>query len=312
MKDKSLYEIEISILADEFFALPKDDASVSAVRNTVKEKLFIVLWKYYTQVQYKACESNGEKICEVYSGIIGITIASCMENYKYNTHYNFLHYVNAAVKNEISRERQRNYLQGIKVPQKIKRLWHDLSNLATSKQIPLDDRKNIFAIGVMLGKNEAEIQQAIDYGMMTITSNIMHVNGKEIDVFDTITSNALVPEEIFERQEANIKHIEQFKFIDAVFSKKQDRVKKYLSALLTLELYKALLLVFETQGKEEKFSFIDKTLFNELHVKELHREKLPTQQEIARRFSKDKTDASRALNNFLAEVKKYAEKLSTL
>lgn len=312
MKEKSLYEKEISILTDEFFALPKDDARVSAVRNTVKEKLFIVLWKYYTQVQYKACESNGEKICEVYSGIIGITIASCMENYKYNTHHNFLHYVNAAVKNEISRERQRNYLQGIKVPQKIKRLWHDLSNLATSKQIPLDDRENIFAIGVTLGKNKTEIQQAIDYGMMTITSNIMHVKGKEIDVFDIITSNALLPEEIFEQQEANIKHIEQFKFIDAVFSKKQDRVKKYLSALLTLELYKALSLVFETQGKEEKFSFIDKTLFNELHVKELHREKLPTQQEIARRFGKDKTDASRALNNFLAEVKKYTEKLSTL
>lgn len=301
-------ESEITYLANEFFSISKEDNVLTSHRTTLKGKLWIALWQYYKEIQYTGCENNDEVIAEKYSGIIHTTIANAMETYKCEKETPFLHYVNAAVKNEISRERQKSYLHGLKVPQKIFRQWKQLVQLAHSRGIDIRDIHKMRQLGSLLGYSENVLEHVLDFGNVTICSDRITVDGKESSAFDMLESDIGSPEKEFEKKEAMKTVLHQFFIIDSVFSKKQERVKAYVSALLTLQFYRAVSLLFQTNEKQETFSFIDANLFNELQEKESRGEKLPAQQDIAWRFGKDKTDASRTLNRFLDDVKKEVGK----
>lgn len=305
MNKKTLYETEIIECAEGFFSLAKDDTDVSSLRQTARDKLLIALWNYYKEVQYTKYEETGERTFERYSDVISITIAYCLKSYKQGDKSNFLHYVNAAVKKEILREQYNNSLHGIKFPKKTKQLWNKLRHLAYSKQIPLDDRKKMRQLGNILGESETEIDAALNFGKFRVHPDTVQCDGEEKSLFDFCTSDMLTPEKNLESRTDIAQRIAQFKCIDKVFSQKQKRVKEYVSALLTCKFYPALSLLFKTNGKKEDFAFVDEQLYAELEEKEAAGEELFTQQEIARRFGKDKTDASRTLGNFTTELKKY-------
>ena len=310
-KTKENFEAEIKYLADEFFSIPKEDNSLISKRNTLKEKLWIALWRYYKEIQYTGYEDDDEIIAEKYSDVINSTIAKTMEAYKIEKEVPFLHYVNAAVKNEISRERQKNYLHGLKVPQKILRQWKLLLQLAHSRGIDSRDINKMRELGSMLGCSKNVLEQVLDFGKVTICSDIITIDGKERSVFDQLKSDIGNPEKEFEKQEDKNEEIKtafhQFRIIDEIFKKKQKRVKPYLSALLTLLLFYDLVTLNTQLNTKPKFSFVDIALYDELQEIQIKGGSNPTQQDIALRFGKMKSDASRTLKNFLEEVKKNCQ-----
>ncbi|UTY25739.1 hypothetical protein [Treponema denticola] len=306
---KENFEAEIKYLADEFFSISKEDNNLASKRNTLKEKLWIALWRYYKEIQYTGYEYDDEIIAEKYSDVINSTIAKTMEAYKIEKEAPFLHYVNAAVKNEISRERQKNYLHGLKVPQKILRQWKLLLQLAHSRGIDSRDINKMRELGSMLGYSKNVLEQVLDFGKVTICSDIITIDGKERSVFDQLKSDIGNPEKEFEKQEDKNQEIKtafhQFRIIDEIFNKKQKRVKKYLSALLTLKFYPGLIILTKMNGSKQEFAFIDLELYADLEEVEVKGGSLPSQQDIASLFGRDKTDASRTLNEFLKELKKF-------
>lgn len=306
-KTKENFEAEIKYLADEFFSIPKEDNSLISKRNTLKEKLWIALWMYYKEIQYTGYEYDGEILAEKYSDVINCTIAKTMEAYKIEKETPFLHYVNAAVKNEISRERQKDYLHGLKVPQKIFRQWKLLVHLAHVRGIDDSDINKMRELGVTLGIPKNVLEQVLEFGKIKITGDSITVDGKKINVFDTVQSNIRNPEVELEKKEDTQTVFWRFKIIDEFFGKKQERVKPYLSALLTLLLFYDLATLNTQLNTKPKFSFVDIALYDELQEIQIKGGSHPTQQDIALRFGKMKSDASRTLKNFLEEVKKNCQ-----
>ena len=306
---KENFEAEIKYLADEFFSISKEDNYLASKRNTLKEKLWIALWRYYKEIQYTGYEYDDEIIAEKYSDVINSTIAKTMEAYKIEKEVPFLHYVNAAVKNEISRERQKDYLHGLKVPQKIFRQWKLLVHLAHSRGIDIRDINKMRELGSMLSYSKNVLEQVLDFGKVTICSDIITIDGKERSVFDQLKSDIGNPENELEKTEELEAVLHRFTIMDNFFQKKQERVKKYLSALLTLKFYSDLVILTKMNGSKQKFAFIDLELYVELEKIEVKGITLPSQQDIASLFGRDKTDASRTLNEFLKEIE---EKVSTL
>ncbi|UTC77676.1 hypothetical protein E4O04_06550 [Treponema sp. OMZ 799] len=306
---KENFEAEIKYLADEFFSIPKEDNSIASKRNTLKTELWIELWRYYKEIQYTGLENDDEITAEKYSDVINDTISKSMEAYKIEKETPFLHYVNAAVKNEISRERQKEYLHGLKVPQKIFRQWKELVQLAHSRGIDIRDINKMRELGSLLHYSENILEQVLDLGKVKIGSDQTKIDGKERSVFDILESSIGNPEKGFEKKEELEAVLHRFIIMDNFFQKKQERVKKYLSALLTLEFFSALDALNKMIGQKQNFSFVDLELYAELEEIEVKGFKVPAKQDIAARFKRDKTDASRTLKNFLKEIE---EKVSTL
>jgi hypothetical protein len=306
--DRSEYEARIQQAAEDFFHLNKDDEACYAARDAKKGQLWIVLWNYY-KVLYSRRETDGERIYSVYSGVINECIGKCIEGYKPDAGKPFLHYINATVKYEIARERKKTKLKGLKIPLKISQLWNNIISLAQARGYDASDTEKLFQIGKLLRKSEKEIRQAIDFGLTNITPDISVINGTEISALASCKSDIGNPECDYESLLEIQERIKQFTVINECFKVKQERIKPYLSALLTREFYPALDSLVKMSGTQVDFLFVDAVLFDELRDVCATGEKFPSQQEIAARFKRDKTDASRMLNTFLKEIRK---KVSTL
>ena len=301
--DRSEYEVRIQQAAEDFFHLNKDDEACYAARDAKKGQLWIALWNYY-KILYGRRETDGERIYSVYSGVINECIGKCIEGYKPDAGKPFLHYINATVKYEIARERKKTKLKGLKIPLKISQLWNNIISLAQARGYDVFDTEKLFQIGKLLGKSEKEIRQAIDFGLTKITPDISVINGTEISALASCTSDIGNPECDYESLLEIQERIKQFTVINECFKVKQERIKPYLSALLTREFYPALDSLVKMSGTQVDFLFVDAVLFDELRDVCTAGEKFPSQQDIAKRFNRVKTDASRMLNTFLKEIRK--------
>ena len=306
--NRSEYETRIQQAAEDFFYLNKSDEEYYAIRESKKGELWIAVWTYY-KVLYSRREISGERIYSVYSGVINECIGKCIEGYKPDVGKPFLHYINAAVKHEIARERKKTKLRGLTIPLKISQLWNKIISLAQARGYDVSDTEKLFQIGKLLGKSEKEIRQAIDFGLTKITPDISVINGTEISVLASCKSDIGNPECDYDSRLETEERIKQFAVINECFKVKQKRIKPYLSALLTREFYPALDSLLKASGTQVDFLFVDTVLFDELRGVCAAGNRLPSQQEIAARFNRDKTDASRMLNTFLKEIRK---KVSTL
>ncbi|PID27388.1 MAG: hypothetical protein CR982_05440 [Candidatus Cloacimonadota bacterium] len=293
MIKKERYEEEIEELSVLFFSFDKIDKGLSREREKVKLKLWIVLWNYYKSIYT-------DKKIELYSGVINETIANCFISYKIDSETPFLYYTNSAIKKEIERESQKDSYKGIKIPQKTEKNGRRLKKLA--KQKGLTEDYQIVDLGKSLGLEIDDIQEAIDFNKtksnLTISDNYKSDKCEEISIIDKVAYEKYTPENIFENRENCLNILE---VIESTFLKKQHRVQKYLSALLTFYFFDDLISL-ENKEIELTYKFIDKVLFNELNSLS-YNHSLPNQKDIAKRFGKDKTDASRTLRKFLNEIK---------
>ena len=72
-----------------------------------------------------------------------------------------------------------------------------------------------------------------------------------------------------------------------------------------MKFYPDLVILTKMNGRKQDFAFIDFELYADLEEIEVKGGSHPSQQDIASRFGRDKTDASRTLNEFLKELKKF-------
>ncbi len=242
---KKQFELKIEDLAIKFFAINKNDESLSSKRKTLKNKLWVLMIEYYKLVyRFFIVEENKNYYENI--DIITDTSLTCLENYNSELEIAFLHYSNSAVKKELK--------------------YQKLKNSREVSDIMKDE------------------------------------NGKEISTFDLIESKLHNPIIDFELKESRERAMELLEIIDKCFLNKQERVKKYLSALLTHKLFDAIS-ILENYNNNIDFQFISSKLYQELNAINKP-QAFPKQQDIAKRFGKDKTDASRALKKFFIDVEK--------
>lgn len=301
-KTRQEYEAKIEQLSREFFNLPSEE-SCSVLRMTLRNKLWVEIWNYCKYSQYVRKENSGESRAEKYSGIINETIYKCFELFNPGKGTFFTSYLNAAISKEISREQQRENLCGMNVPSRIRNLWRQLQNLSEYQGISGSNAAEIMKLGISIGIPEKDIENAITWGKTVIISDIVrNSDGEEYSLFNSckcvIDTKEDILDTIFETY--NEKTHEIFVLVDDLFRDRQERIKPYLSALLTLKFFDFL--VDLENHLKIRYIFIDQFLYNEL--KECLKAGIlyPSQQDIAKRFKKDKTDASRTTAKFLKEV----------
>ncbi|QEJ98276.1 hypothetical protein [Treponema phagedenis] len=305
---KEKYEEEIQKLVDEFCSLSKDTIDYSAKRETIRNKLLTILCYYYNLIYNKPFSK--------YYGDIAFVIVNCLKSYRKERGTPFLHYLNTSLHHEISKQKKESYSHGLKVSQKITRLRSQLFKLADTKQIATDDTEKLLKLALTIGISKADFEKVIKYENIKFAHDKTNKDGTVQDRFDNIKSTDTAPEYLLEKKlelSANKeKRYKQLKFIDEAFSQKQDRVKKYLSKLLTLKLYNDLLNAKYNLSIPINFSFVDTKFFDELEEHRKNKTRFPTQEDIAKSLNRDKTDASRTLNSFFKKIKKDINKLSTL
>jgi hypothetical protein len=86
-----------------------------------------------------------------------------------------------------------------------------------------------------------------------------------------------------------------FDVIERVFCKKQERVKQYLSALITAKHYDEILRF----GFKKRYAFVYMPIIKDAMKNRGH---APSQKGVAEYFNKKEADASRTLNKFFKEV----------
>lgn len=308
---KTEIEDKIKKIGDYFFSLDKNNEETSEEYKTYRNKLLTEIWNYYKNFQYNKKCNDGESLSEKYSGVINETAINCIKKYKPDVKSELLHYLNKSISNAIHKEIHKDNLCGIKIPRSDYYLWKEIKKLAYYKKITLNDYKKLYTLGEQLGKSKNEIKKALDYGKLHIIDNEnINKNGETISIFESIKSNSYdnskVIENIIKRDEID----KFFQIVEEIFLNKQDRIKPYLSALLTLEYIKELIEYGITIKKNPEYAFIDEELYNEFKNKIKTCQKGLNQQEIAKRFGRDKTDASRTLKKIKGEINKKKCQLS--
>jgi len=310
-KSRWEYESSIEKLAEEFFCLSSEE-SYNILKKTLRNKLWTEIWYYCKNCQYARRESTGEEsLAEKYSGIINETIYKCFEAFNPKKGKSFISYLNAAMAKEISREKQIDYMHGMNISSRTRSLWKHLQNLAEYQGISSNNISEITKLGISIGKTEKEIRNAFIWGRVNISSDIvLNSNGEEYSLFDYCAfpkkheDDPL--EKVFETKNDYTHGI--FCSIEGEFCKKQERTKPFISALLTLKFFTCLLEIENYPKNAKSFLFIDSSLYNELKECTNSKKPYPTQQDIAKRFKKEKTDASRTINRFLSEVQSTLHK----
>jgi hypothetical protein len=122
-------------------------------------------------------------------------------------------------------------------------------------------------------------------------SHLQTQEGEDFSLIDSQASPYLNPEdEVTEKD--RIRTI--FNAFDDVFKNKQERVKPYLSKLISREYFEDIVRFLG------KYSFVDVEMVKSVLF---HKETLPSQKDIAEMFGRHEADASRTINNFKKEVK---------
>jgi hypothetical protein len=96
-----------------------------------------------------------------------------------------------------------------------------------------------------------------------------------------------------------------FDAIERLFCKKQERVKRYLSALITARCCDALLQF----GFRKRYAFVSMPV---IRATMKNRGQAPSQKEIAEYFNREEADASRTAHKFFVEVRREIEKMQSL
>jgi hypothetical protein len=138
------------------------------------------------------------------------------------------------------------------------------------------------------------IRTVINKGIMDTTGNENYLSEISEKEFNDIESNMPKPGEKFFLA---IETEELLDAVEAVFCQKQDRVKPYLRALLTVELYDAIIQF----NFRKHYSFVDMSI---IKTALRNRGQVPLQKEIAKSFGKEhETDASRTIHKFFKKLK---------
>lgn len=317
-KDKNQLEIKISKTAIDIFSLKKSDDFDESEYKALFTKLSDLIWRWAKITFGQKVENASIEIMEC----IKRSISSFNGNLE-----EYIKYISAGLKKEINIANKKNQVfeeELIKIPEKKQQKINAIVKYAKSSGKKVDNQEDLKHMAIvfrleysdlknlLLWKSQANVLQ--DYS----TSS----DDEEYSLIDSFISEhnyIYDPETNFfikhEKQEFEKKAEKLFCLVEDLYLQEKDKTenqksaKQYLSSLITRQLLDELskVNIFDKEKICElldKKDFVDKSM-----IQSFKDNKIPTQQEVAAWYNKDKTDASRKLKTFL---QKLQEKLSTI
>ena len=295
-------QLEKSIIktVSSIFSLKNKD-SESGEFHALRIKLASLIWKWASLTFNKAQLQNaGEEVM--------ICINRSLKSYRGEAK-KYINYISSALSKEIRRANQKLSIEEkniIRLPDKKIRKIKDIIHYAEKCGKNINNFETQKWISNSFDYSMEEISELLSwYSSLNVKSEYESFEDRtEVSIFD-ITDVC---------KKTGYKSTELHKTIakiEAIFLEEKENThnqlcsKHYLKALLTRQFLEELNKI-NCYECEEIIAFIEKAQFcDSLVCDAFIKEALPSQQEIAIRFGKDKTDASRKLKKFIKKFNNY-------
>jgi len=287
-------EFENLINNSPLFTIDKE--SSPALYKTERYNFLTLLTEYYQTYIYP------KKPLEDYSLTLMETAAECIKYYD-KSKGEFLHLFNSALKRDLhiakAKEIVEEKRQGIRVASEDDKLIRKIMALANSKGLDVYNsaiqEKLAKVVNIDLEKLKELIR--INDDAVAVSSTVTNEDGDEVELFDLQSSHEKNAEDKLADESVFITLVEK---INDVFTTVQDRQKRLLSMLLTVEIIKAC----NEDLDKAKNVLTGKELFSEevLDYYKKHGE-LPTAKQIGEILGVSEQSLSRTYKNFKEKLK---------
>jgi hypothetical protein len=305
MMDKKQQEAKIIRIAAELFPFVQQQNTVCAEFLTLRAKLTDAVWRW------ALLTFNPEKIENAAIEIMECVNRSVLSYEGTAEHY--INYLAHSLKQEINRANIKLHTfhsECIPLPGNKRRKWNRLCVAAAHYGKDIERAETQAWLAKRTGYPVNEIAELVQWQLQTAvqSEHIASENGNEYSLFDSAAlciQNSYKTVDSCLIEQDYIEHCLQL--IDAAFAASQERTKPYLSALLThrvlceLDAAKVDSTVIAVVLRNAHFS---DTEYGHTIIRLFFEAKsFPTQEDIAKQFGKDKTDASRTIHKFLQKVR---------
>lgn len=273
-----------------------DKESSPALYKSERYNFLTLLTDYYRLYIYP------NKSLDSYSMTLMETAMECIKYYDKNKG-EFLHLFNSSMKRDLHIAKAKEIIeekrQGIRVSNEDDKLIRKIIALANSKGLDIYDITVQQKISKVLNMELSRLQELlrINDDAVAVSSTVTNDDGDEVELFDLQSSHEKTAEAKLADESAFITLVER---IDDVFTTVQDRQKKFLSMLLTVEIIKAC----DEDLDKAKNVLTGKELFNKevFDYYEKHGE-LPTAKQIGLLCGVSEQSLSRTYKNFKEKLK---------
>ena len=303
--DKKQQEAKIIRIAMELFPFIQKKNTSCAEFLTLRAKLTDAVWRW------ALLTFNPEKIKNAAIEIMECVNRSVLSYEGTAEHY--INYLARSLKQEINRANIRLHTfhsEIIPLPENKRRKWNRLCTAAAHYGKDIERAETQAWLAKRTGCQISEIIKLMQWQLQTAVQS-EHIDSENSKGYSLFDSAAVCTHSGYKAADACLieqDHLERsLQLIDAAFAASQDRTKPYLSALLTHRV------LCELDAAKTDSAVIAEVLHNARfadteHGRTLIRlffeaENLPTQEDIAAQFGKDKTDASRTIHKFLQKVR---------
>ena len=273
-----------------------DKESSPALYKSERYNFLTLLTDYYRLYIYP------NKSLDSYSMTLMETAMECIKYYDKDKG-KFLHLFNSSMKRDLHIAKAKEIIeekrQGIRVSNEDDKLIRRIIALANSKGLDVYDLTVQQKISKALNLELSRLQELlrINDDAVAVSSTVTNDDGDEVELFDLQSSHEKNAEDKMADESAFVSLVEK---INGVFTTVQDRQKKLLSMLLTVEIIKAC----DEDLDKAKNVLTGKELFNEevFDYYEKHDE-LPTAKQIGAILGVSEQSLSRTYKNFKEKLK---------
>ena len=273
-----------------------DKESSPALYKSERYNFLTLLTDYYRFYIYP------NKSLDSYSMTLMETAMECVKYYDKDKG-EFLHLFNSSIKRDLHIAKAKEIIdekrQGIRVSNEDDKLIRKIIALANSKGVDIYDRSVQEKISKALNLEPSRLQELlrINDDAVAVSSTVTNEDCDEVELFDLQSSHEKNAEDKMADESAFVSLVEK---INGVFTTVQDRQKKLLSMLLTVEIIKAC----DEDFDKARQVLECKELFNEevFDYYEKHGE-LPTAKQIGLRCGVSEQSLSRTYKNFKEKLK---------
>ncbi|MGP1491581.1 MAG: hypothetical protein ACTTI6_11065 [Treponema sp.] len=303
--EKKHWELKIIKTVSELLPFVQNGNTASVEFLTLRTKLANAVWQFAVLTFSTANIENAS-----------VEIMECVNrgvlSYK-GTAEHYINYIASALKQEINRANIRLHTfhsEIIPLTENKRRKWNRLCAAAAHYGKDIERAETQAWLAKRTGGQISEIIKLMQWQLQTTvqSEHIDFENGNRYSLFDSAAlciQNGYKTADTFLIEQDHIECCLQL--IDAAFAASQDRTRPYLSALLThrvlceLDTAKVDSTVIAVVLRNVRFS--DTEHGHTLIRLFFEAEAFPTQEDIAKQFGKDKTDASRTIHKFLQKVR---------
>ena len=273
-----------------------DKESSPALYKSERYNFLTLLTDYYRLYIYP------NKPLDSYSMTLMETAMECIKYYDKDKG-KFLHLFNSSMKRDLHIAKAKEIIeekrQGIRVSNEDDKLIRKIIALANSKGLDIYDLTVQEKISKALNLESSRLQELlrINDDAVAVSSTVTNDDGDEVELFDLQSSHEKNAEDKMADESAFVSLVEK---INGVFNTVQDRQKKLLSMLLTVEIIKAC----DEDLDKAKNVLTGKELFSEevLDYYKKHGE-LPMAKQIGLLCGVSEQSLSRTYKNFKEKLK---------